>query len=132
MAISRKPYLLRAMLQWAEDNGWTPLVVVTATHPGVRVPLSHVKDGQITLNVSLQAMPQRELGNERLQGQARFGGRSELLDIPMAAISALIVRETGEGMAFPEELADAPDPDDHDPDRSPPPVRGKPQLKLVK
>lgn len=144
------------MLEWAEDNGLTPLLAVDATKPGVRVPPAYVQDGRITLNVGFSAMHQREVSNEYLTGHARFGGRSEQLELPMAAIEALVVRETGEGMVFPVEPADeasnestgvaatstspglslvsgVADEDDTGPEPPEPPrPRGKPHLKLVK
>ncbi len=150
--IPRKPYLLRAMIEWCEDNGLTPLVAVDATQPDVRVPQDFVEEGRITLNVSFSAMKQREVSNEALTGFARFGGRSEALDVPMAAIEAMVVRETGEGMMFPDEAEDqsplterlqdeirAVTEDDHErhaddngSDEPPRPPRGRPNLKLVK
>lgn len=150
--IPRKPYLLRAMIEWCEDSGLTPLVAVDATQDGVRVPPDFVEDGRITLNVSFSAMKQREVSNDALTGYARFGGRSEALDVPMAAIEAMVVRETGEGMMFPDEAQDqspltqrlqdeirAVTDEDHElqsdddgPDEPPRPPRGKPNLKLVK
>ncbi len=101
--IPRKPFLLRAMVEWAEANGLTPLLAVDARQPGVQVPAAYVEDGRITLNVSFSAMNQRQITNELITGLARFGGRSEMLSIPVEAVSALVVRETGEGMVFPEE-----------------------------
>lgn len=150
--IPRKPYLLRAMIEWCEDSGLTPLVAVDATQPEVRVPQDFVEEGRITLNVSFSAMKQREVSNEALTGYARFGGRSETLDVPMAAIEAMVVRETGEGMMFPDD-AEEQSPlterlqdeiravteenhglpsDDDGSDEPPRPPRGKPNLKLVK
>ena len=120
------------MVQWAEDNGWTPLLAVDASHAGVRVPASHVEDNKITLNVGASALHQREIANDCLSGHARFSGRSEYIEVPVAAISALIVRETGEGMVFPEE-PDAPPPEGTSQSDSPAErPRGRPQLKVVK
>lgn len=151
--IPRKPYLLRAMIEWCEDSGLTPLVAVNAEQPGVRVPQDFVEDGRITLNVNFSAMKQREISNDALTGYARFNGRSEMLDVPMTAIEALVVRETGEGMMFPDEAEDVQSAvverlqdeihavteddressqDDGDPDEPPRPPRGRPNLKLVK
>ncbi len=151
--IPRKPYLLRAMIEWCEDSGLTPLVAVNAELPGVRVPQDFVEDGRITLNVNFSAMKQREISNEALTGYARFNGRSEMLDVPMSAIEALVVRETGEGMMFPDEADDAQSPvaqrledeiravseqdreaaqDEDGSDEPPRPPRGRPNLKLVK
>ena len=45
---SAKPYLLRAIFEWAEDNNFTSQVLVNANAEGVEVPIAHVVDGQIT------------------------------------------------------------------------------------
>ena len=44
---SNRPYLLRALYEWIADNGMTPHLLVDATRPDVRVPMSAVKDGRI-------------------------------------------------------------------------------------
>ncbi len=139
MSGSRKPYLLRALVEWAEDNGYTPLITVevSANDPDLLVPVGYVKDAHITLNIGYQALEQRELGNNFITGFARFSGRSEYLKIPLTHVEALMVRETGEGMVFPEEsldtaqAVDAPAPSEED-DEPPRPPRGRPHLKLVK
>ena len=43
---STKPYLMRAIFEWAEDNGFTPQVLVNAEAEAVEVPKAHVVDGQ--------------------------------------------------------------------------------------
>ena len=48
-AVSRRPYLLRAMHEWIIDSGHTPHVIVDAVRPGVEVPIAYVKDGKIVL-----------------------------------------------------------------------------------
>ncbi|MFO7326591.1 MAG: ClpXP protease specificity-enhancing factor SspB, partial [Pseudomonadota bacterium] len=50
--LSRRPYLLRAMLDWIVDCGWTPHLIVDATVEGVEVPRQFVKEGRIVLNIS--------------------------------------------------------------------------------
>ena len=59
---STKPYLIRALHEWCADQGFTPYltVVVDAT---TRVPREFVKDGQIVLNVGLEATHQLLMGN---------------------------------------------------------------------
>jgi len=44
---SRRPYLLRAMHEWMIDAGYTPHLIVDATHPDAQVPAAYVKDGKI-------------------------------------------------------------------------------------
>lgn len=40
-----RPYLLRALYQWLNDNGLTAHLMVDATVVGVDVPPEHVQDG---------------------------------------------------------------------------------------
>lgn len=98
------------MLEWCEDSGMTPLLAMNAEKDGVQVPAGYVENGRITLNVSYSAMRDREITNESLTGYARFGGRSEYLVLPMYAVEALVIRETGEGMVFPDDDDDTSNP----------------------
>lgn len=105
--ISTKPYFFRAIYQWAADNGFTPQIVVDAAVPGVTVPRQYVKDGQIVLNISPGAVSNFTLDNERLSCAARFSGRSLKVDIPLDAVLAIYVRETGHGIYFKPDSAAA-------------------------
>ncbi len=154
---STKPYLLRALYEWCTDNGYTPyLAVVVDAH--TRVPLEHVQDGQIVLNVGAMATHNLVMGNEFIEFQARFGGVSRQISVPIGAVQAIYARETGQGMAFEVTPADAEeaspederpslsavpgsaegdgedsrpdDPGPEDPDPSDP--SGRPRLKIVK
>lgn len=40
---SHRPYLLRALVEWINDNDLTPHILVDAGMPGVQVPQSAVK-----------------------------------------------------------------------------------------
>ncbi len=125
-----RPYLLRAVQEWALDNGYTPHILVDATMEGVSVPESYVRDGRITLNIHPQAVHQLDLGNERVSFFARFGGQSLGVDVPIHAVLAVFARENGRGVFFQDEPGDTP-PDGTPPDDAPSPKKG-PQLKLVK
>ncbi len=134
-----RPYLIRAVYQWLLDNGLTPHLLIDAEQPGVRVPVAHVKDGQIVLNVSPTAVQRLELGNDVIHFEARFGGQPMTVWIPPAAVLGLYARENGRGMVFPEELADEPaeqsaatTPPERDPEPPAGPPRERPALKVVK
>ena len=103
-----RPYLIRAVYQWLLDNGLTPHLLVDADLPGVRVPVAHVKDGQIVLNVSPTAVQRLELGNDMIHFDARFGGQPMTVWIPPVAVLGVYARENGRGMVFPEETAEEP------------------------
>ena len=126
---SKRPYLLRAMHEWMSDNGLTPHVVVDALHDGVEVPVEHVQNGKIILNVSYAATEGLHLGNDALAFSARFGGVAYAVTVPADAILGIYARESGQGMVFATDAdADADIPADDDGDDEPP--RG--HLKIVK
>lgn len=100
---SQRPYLLRALYEWIADNGMTPHVLVDARMPGVRVPAHAIKDGRIVLNIAERAVAKLELGNDAIRFTARFAGVSQAVMVPLEAVIAVYSRETGQGMAMPEE-----------------------------
>ena len=131
---SNRPYLLRALYEWIGDNDKTPHLLVDATHEGVLVPLSGVKDGRVVLNIAARAVSQLELGNREIRFLARFGGISQSVVVPVTAVIAIYAQETGQGMMLPEDGALLP-PDDS-PDDSPEPGSEAPKkgghLRVVK
>ena len=100
---SQRPYLLRALYEWIADNGMTPHVLVDARMPGVRVPAHAVKDGRIVLNIAERAVAKLDLGTDALRFTARFAGVSQSVMVPLEAVIAVYARETGQGMAMPDE-----------------------------
>jgi stringent starvation protein B len=117
---STKPYLIRALHEWCTDNGYTPHIVVTVDANTV-VPPAHIHDGQITLNIGTLATNRLTLGNDYIEFQTRFGGVTEHIFVPVAAVSAIYARETGAGMGF--DVAESqPYSDGDQPDVDAPPV----------
>lgn len=121
--ISTKPYLLRAIFEWAEDNGFTPQVLVDADMESVEVPEAHVVDGQIVLNISSSAIQLHVMDNQCLSFSARFSGVEQDIFLPMDSIMAIFARENSQGIFFEDT-----DDEDLDPDPSPgrPPHKAKP------
>lgn len=95
-----RPYLARAIYQWICDNNLTPYLLVDATLPRVMVPRQHIKDGQIVLNIAPHAVGQFEMSDEAIYFQARFGGVSQELYVPMSAVIGIYSRENGQGLFF--------------------------------
>ncbi|MBB5420205.1 stringent starvation protein B [Paraburkholderia atlantica] len=102
--ISTKPYLLRALYEWCTDNGYTPHIAVRVDNQ-TRVPRQFVRDNEIVLNISFEATSQLQMGNEWIEFNARFSGKSHKIEVPVANILAIYARENGQGMAFPVESA---------------------------
>jgi stringent starvation protein B len=96
---SLKPYLVRAIHEWCSDNGYTPYLAV-AVDAYTRVPREYVKDGQIVLNLGLEATHQLAMGNELITFSARFNGVAQNLSVPVDNVAAIYARENGQGMAF--------------------------------
>ena len=146
---SHRPYLLRALVEWINDNQLTPHILVDAGVPGVQVPPSAVKDGRVVLNIAERAVVQLMINNEMVSFSARFSGTSYPVQVPISAVLAVYARETGQGMALPDDIpgtepapasdellheGETPSGDTPPDDRRPtsPPPKGRPTLRVVK
>ena len=132
---SHRPYLLRALYEWISDNDMTPHLLVDAGQPGVQVPSHTVRDGKVVLNIAARAVASLELGNDAVRFTARFGGVSHPVSVPVSAILAIYARETGQGMALPDDPSGPHDEPTPPADTSPetsgtPPRRG--HLRVIK
>ena len=125
--LSTRPYLIRAIYEWCVDGGLTPYLAVRVNEQ-TEVPVAHVKDGEIVLNISSGAVRNLELGNEYITCSGRFGGASFDLIVPVAAVIGIFAKETGQGLVFQGEGAGIP------PSAGPEskPAARKPQLTIVK
>ena len=103
---SNRPYILRALNDWILDNGMTPYLLVNANVDGVEVPGGYVEDGKVVLNISPSAVKGITITNEAITFNARFGGVSHSIRIPVDAAQAIYAKENGMGMIFPEEATD--------------------------
>jgi stringent starvation protein B len=97
--VSTKPYLIRAIHEWCSDQGFTPYLAVQVDER-TRVPREFVRDGQIVLNISLEATHQLVMGNDEITFQTRFSGTTFPVVVPVDAVAAIYARENGQGMAF--------------------------------
>jgi stringent starvation protein B len=100
--IPTKPYLLRALFEWCVDNGYTPHLAVKVDSRA-QVPQEYVKNGEITLNISPNAVHKLQMGNELVEFSARFAGVARQISVPVGNVYALYARETGHGMTFDVE-----------------------------
>lgn len=104
---SNRPYLLRALYEWINDNNLTPYVLADATLPGVQVPKSSVKDGKVVLNIAMRAVASLEINNFGISFMARFSGKSQSIFIPIESVIAIYAQETGQGMMLPPDESQA-------------------------
>lgn len=136
---SSKSYLIKALYDWIIDNNCTPYVLVDAFCEDVEVPQDYVKDGQIVLNISPDAITGLSIDKTALKFNARFGGIPTQIFAPMRSLLGIYARENGQGMMFDFEIN--PDDPDSSSKKTPKLVsqpRGdslktdKPSLKIVK
>lgn len=130
--VSTKPYLIRALHEWCSDHSYTPYLVVRVMGK-LQVPMEHVKNNEIVLDISYNATHNLSLGNDYISFSARFNGVSREILVPIGCVVSIFSRENGEGMGFeyegPSETTETPDDDPKD---TPPRPTGKPQLRVVK
>jgi len=124
---SSRPYLMRAVYEWIVDNGMTPYLLVNAEHPHVVVPVEHVNNGKIILNVAPSAVQNLDMAGEEVSFSARFSGKPMHVSVPVSAVLAIYARENGRGMVFSD---DENDPDEPNKEKTKPP--SGPQLRVVK
>jgi stringent starvation protein B len=127
---SSRPYILRAIQQWITDNGLTPHLLVNTAAPGVRVPAQYIENGKIILNISERAVSAYHQDNDWIMFQARFGGRSQEITVPVTAVLAIYAKENGKGMVFGQEDNGGDTPPPAQPSGASKP--GKPRLQVVK
>jgi stringent starvation protein B len=135
--VSTKPYFIRAIYEWCSDCGYTPYLSVRVDDK-TRIPIEYVKNGEIVLNVSLNATRNLTINNELIQFSARFNGVSREVSIPVERVQGIFARENGQGAFFtvesPAALVAASSTPVAEADIEPPkpPAAGRTRLKLVK
>ena len=95
-----RPYMVRAIYQWIEDNELTPYLMVDATADDVQIPVEHVQDGRIVLNIASRATGNMSMENDYINFSARFGGVSQEIWVPLTAVLGIYAKENSQGMFF--------------------------------
>jgi stringent starvation protein B len=138
---------MRALYEWILDSEEIPNILVDTEREDVIVPREFVKDGQIVLNISPDAVRGLSITDDYLMCEGRFSGRSFEVILPMASIRAIYCRGSGQGLVFEDEdyplditsegLTSISPGGRNDLDDEPPTPKGgkgrpsKPSLKLV-
>lgn len=104
---SFRPYLITAVIDWYESEGYTPYMAAQVSD-ACRVPREYVnEDNSIVLCVANQAVNQWEIDADGISFQARFGMDVHSLWIPMSCIVAIFPKENQElGTFFPIEKSE--------------------------
>jgi stringent starvation protein B len=128
--LSTKPYLIRAIYEWCADSGLTPYLAVKVD-AGTQVPVNYVKNGEIVLNLSVDAVKDLYMGNDEITCGGRFGGVPHDIIVPVSAVIGIFAKETGQGLVFQgQESAPISASGKEAPPEPPTPT--KPTLRVVK
>ena len=96
---SQKPYLIRALYEWCQDNEYTPYLVAHV-NAHTMVPKEYVQDSQIVLDISFAATKDILIDNEWITFRASFNGTPQDIAVPINNVLAIFAKETGQGMQF--------------------------------
>lgn len=129
--LTTRPYLIRAIYEWCVDSGLTPYLAVHVDEH-TEVPHAHVKDGEIVLNLSADAVRNLQMGNEMITCTGRFGGMPFDLMVPVIAVIGIFAKETGQGLVFQGDDPQSPPPSSNGGVDESKPKLPRPQLKIVK
>ncbi|MEQ1837309.1 MAG: ClpXP protease specificity-enhancing factor [Candidatus Nitrotoga sp.] len=135
-----KPYLIRAIYDWCCDSGLIPYLAIKVDAK-TRVPVAYVKNGEIVINLGIDAVKDLHLGNDSISCHARFGGVSHAVMVPIDAVIGIFAKETGQGLVFQagesspastDPTLISPAPTDSNSPQSNRPASTKPHLRIVK
>lgn len=125
---SLKPYLIRAIYEWILDNDFTPFLLVDANNPDAMLPQQFAQDGRIILNIRPSAIDALSLGDDAIEFNTRFSGKSTYIYAPVTAVLAIYAKENGKGMVFEAEESQNDEP----PKPPEPPKKVRPTLRVLK
>lgn len=111
--LSTKPYLIDALYKWIIDNGWTPHLLVATHYPNSQLPKAFLKEDQVTLNISPNAVRDLIIDQQVVKFTASFAGVVHFVVIPTIAAIGIFAKENQKGMFFNEEEFNAPDFSQH-------------------
>jgi len=90
---SFKQHLIRALIDWCEEEGYTPYIMVDVDD-GCVVPHEYLNpDNTIVFCVSSEATHNFEMDAQAMRFQARFGDKVQDIYVPLVRIAAFYPKE---------------------------------------
>jgi stringent starvation protein B len=94
------------------------------------LPMQFAQDGKLVLNIRPAAIEALSLGDEAIEFNTRFSGKSTYIYVPVGAVLAIYAKENGQGMVFDAEKSE---PNEPTPPPQPEPVKkARPSLRVLK
>ncbi len=101
---SSRPYLLRALYEWINDNGLSPHIVIDTNARGVGLPKEHLNKNAVVFNISPESVKSLRITNKVLTCNASFSGVAVDVIVPINAVLQVFAKENGMGMGFVEHI----------------------------
>jgi len=101
--LPKKPFYLRAVYEWIVASECTPYIVVDTLVDYVTVPKAYIQNDQIVLDLSPRAIRDLKLENQYIYFRAKFDDEVFEVYVPMQAVEAILVKETGWSMSLNDE-----------------------------
>lgn len=97
----KRPYFIRAMHEWLENNSFTAYILVDTTHESLVAPLQYANENRLVLAISYQATKDLFIDDTAISFNGRFGGVAQDVWIPMQAVLGIYAKEdTTHGIFF--------------------------------
>ncbi len=129
MTTSYRPYLIRAIYEWAVDNDLTPMLLVFE-QGGASAGGVADKEQFTAYNIAPQAVRDLVIDADSVRFLARFQGVSRHVALDVESVVRVYCRETDEGLGFPwqGQPLELPSEGLPEPAKS---ASGRPHLRLV-
>ena len=129
MTTSYRPYLVRAIYEWAVDNDLTPMLLVFE-QGGTAAGGVADKEQFTAYNIAPQAVRDLVIDADSVRFLARFQGVSKHMVLDIESVVRVYCRETDEGLGFPWQGQPLELPPEAPP-AADKPASGRPHLRLV-
>lgn len=101
---SSRPYLIRALYEWINDNALSPHIVIDTNARGVGLPKEHLNKNAVVFNISPESVKSLRITNKVLTCNASFSGLAVDVIVPINAILQIFAKENGMGMGFTDRV----------------------------
>lgn len=134
IAISPKPFLIRAAWEWLIHINEIPHLVIDTSVEGVDVPIAAIVDGHMVLNASPKATKYLDIGNIMTKAGMTMGGRHYDISFPTEAIVVVRSKTNPHHLFhFPKmDMSGAPTAEEPTPPPEPKPTKSRSHLTVVR
>ncbi len=95
-----RPYLIRALYKWIEDNKLTPHIAIDNTKRDIVLPKFYAKQDSVVFNISKPVAEHLIIGDKYIEFSGVFYDEPHRIRMPISAINGIYAHENNQGMWF--------------------------------